>query len=255
MKDGPVKTRHGYLIDFKHTGPFATSIRKSVISGRYERNYLNIIRKLVNFNDYVVDIGAHEGYISLFLSRIVGGEGKVFAVEPNPENLVFLNRNIKLNSATNTEVIKKAIGKEKGKMLFYCSADAGANGSLIPFSYFPQDQIEVDVDTLDNLLGGTERINFIKIDTEGNELNVFLGAQQILLQHKPHICFEVSLTYWAYLESSVDSLFNFLKKHGYELFVLKKDRLCEYKWLDERIINMFAIHISRKSDLFEKGIF
>lgn len=73
MSDGPVKTRHGYLIDFKRTGLFATSIRKSVISGRYERTYLEVIRKLVNFNDYVVDVGAHEGYVSLFLSQIVGG--------------------------------------------------------------------------------------------------------------------------------------------------------------------------------------
>lgn len=179
----------------------------------------------------------------------------MFAVEPNPENLAFLNRNVKLNSVTNIEVIEKAVAREKARMPFYCSTNGGANGSLIPFSYFLQDQILVDVDTLDNLFIGLDRLNFLKVDTEGNELDVFLGAQQILSQHKPHICFEISLTFWAYLEDSVDSLFKILKKHDYELFVLKAGRLYEYKWLNERIINMFAIHLSRKSELYRKGIF
>lgn len=253
MINGPTKTRLGYLIDFKRTGTFATSLRKSIISGSYERAYLEFIRKLVNPSDYVVDIGAHEGYISCLLSQIVEG-GKVFSIEPNPENLAFLNRNVKLNSAANIKVIEKAVGKEKAKMPFYCSTDLGANGSLIPFSYFSQDQVEVDVDTLDNLLADLKRLNFLKVDTEGNELDVFLGAQQILSLHKPHICFEVSLTFWAYIENSVDSLFNLLKKQGYELFVLKEGRLYEYKWLNERIVNMFAIHSSKKIELSEKGI-
>jgi len=183
----------------------------------------------------------------------------VFAIEPNPENIPFLSRHILLNSASNVEVIGKAIGSNKARMPFYCSQDAGAWGSLIPFSYFPSVQlrekrVEVEVETLDNLFGDLKRLDFLKVDTEGNELEVFLGAQQVLSRYKPHICFEVSLTFWAYLEHSIDSLFVLLRNHGYELLVLKQGHLCEYKWLDERVINMFALHSSRKSELRRHGI-
>ena len=75
MDNGPTKTRHGYLIDFKRTGRLATSLRKAIISGSYEQDYLKMFRNLVNPSDYVVDVGAHEGYISLLLWQIVGGRG------------------------------------------------------------------------------------------------------------------------------------------------------------------------------------
>jgi len=139
-------------------------------------------------------------------------------------------------------------------MNFYCSAGIGAKASLIPFSYFSGDKIEVEVDTLDNLFGDLQRLDFLKVDTEGNELQVFSGGRQIISRHKPHICFEVSLTFWAHLEQSVDKLFNFLRDLGYKLFVLKNDKLYPYKWLDKRIVNMFAVHESRVSELTKRGI-
>ena len=90
-------------------------------------------------------------------------------------------------------------------MPFYCSDDSGAWGSLIPFSYRAEETpVDVEVETLDNLFGSLKGVNFLKVDTEGNELEVFLGAEEILSHHKPHLCFEVSLTCWAYLERSVD---------------------------------------------------
>jgi len=126
---------------------------------------------------------------------------------------------------------------------------------LTYFPYFPTEHIDVDVDTLDNLLRNIERVDFLKVDVEGNELDVFVGAQEILSRHKPLIYFEVSLTFWSYSENTVESLFNILKEQGYELFMLVKGRLRKYTWLNERITNMFAIHVSKKSELCEKGVF
>ncbi|MCX6056535.1 MAG: FkbM family methyltransferase, partial [Chloroflexi bacterium] len=226
---------------------------KLIVSGSYERPYFEMIKRLIKPGDTVIDVGAHEGFITLLMTKLVGG-GDVFAVEPNPENLAFLRDNINLNSTTNIHVIDKAVSDQKAMMHFYVSPDAGANGSLIPFSVKPDDRIEVEVDTLDNLFGALPRLDFLKIDTEGNELKVLIGGRQILLRHKPHICFEVSSTIWSYLEQSVDALFNYLRSLDYELFVLKDDLLYPYKWLDERIINMLAIHTSRHSELVERGI-
>jgi FkbM family methyltransferase len=211
-----------------------------------------MLKCLIKPGDIALDVGAHEGYVALWLSKLGGGE--LFAVEPNPENLIFLRSNIKLNPEANIKVIEKAVSDEKGRMHFYCSPDAGANGSLIPFSYFSENRIEVEVDTLDSLFGNLQRLDFLKVDTEGNELKVLMGARQLLERCRPQICFEVSLTFWAHLEQSVDALFKFLQDLNYELFVLKGTQLQPYQWLDERIVNMFALHTSRIKELTSCGI-
>ena len=146
------------------------------------------------------------------------------------------------------------MSNEKGRTHLYCSPDAGANGSLIPFSYFSENRIEVEVDTLDSLFGNLERLDFLKVDTEGNEPKVFMGAHQLLKRCRPQICFEVNLTFWAHLEQSVDMLFDFLRDLNYELFVLKGMQLQPYQWLDDRIVNMFALHTSRIKELTSCGI-
>ena len=132
----------------------------------------------------------------------------------------------------------------------------GAWGSLINFSHFQTKKTaKVDVDTLDNILKDIQhKINFIKVDVEGNEFYVFLGSEKILIEHKPIICFECNLTFWSLLSLSIDSLFNYLREKEYELFTVKQGKLYPYKWLDKRVFNMFAVPLSRKSELIDKGI-
>ena len=107
---------------------------------------------------------------------------------------------------------------------------------------------------MDDLFGNLERLDFLKIDTEGNELNVLHGSKNIIQKHLPHICFEVSLTFWSYFEKSVESLFGFLEDLDYELFVLNAGRLQKYIWLNERIMNMFAVHESKIDELRNRGV-
>lgn len=249
MSDGPVMTRYNYWIEYKKTGIFSTGLRKSVISGSYEKAEFEMLKRLVKTGDTVIDVGANEGYVSLWISKFIGKGGKIFAVEPNPENLVFLHKNIALNPGANIKVIESAVSNQKAKMRFFCSPDSGACGSLTKFSHFKEEEIEVEVDTLDNLLGDLRRVNLIKIDTEGHEFDVLLGARQLISCHKPHICFEVNLTFWAHYNQSVDEMFNYLYNLGYKLFVLNNRHLCPYQWLSDRIINFFAIHASRISEL------
>jgi len=253
MPEGPVLTEYNYLIEYKKTGPMA-GVRKSVIAGSYERNDFEMIERLVNLGDTVIDVGANEGYVSLWLSKLIGATGGVYAIEPNPENLVFLYNNIELNTATNIKVIEKAVSDQKAKMPFFCTPNSGAWGSLTNFSYFSEECIDVEVDTLDNLFSDLKQLDFLKVDTEGNELKVFLGARQILSRHKPHICFEVNLTFWAHNDQSVDEMFNCLYDLGYKLFMLNGHHLRPYEWINARVVNIFAIHTSRIFELEGRNI-
>lgn len=259
FKQGMIKTRYGYYIDFRVTNRLPTAIRKSTVTARREEEYINILTKLVEPGDYVIDGGAHEGYISLLMSGLVGNNGRVFSIEPNIENLAYFRRNVEINSADNISIIDKAIGDKISKATFHYDNDAGAWGSLIhlPNSKTKQEVI-VDVDTLDNLFyktGIANKIKLIKLDTEGNELNAFLGGEKLITECKPHIGFEVSLTVWSYHAISVEVMFDFLREKGYELFVVKNKKLYPYQWLYQRVMNMVAIHNSKISDLLNRNIF
>jgi hypothetical protein len=99
LSDGPIRTRAGYQINFKRTGKFATSLRKAIISGSYEKEYLEIFSRIIKSDDYVVDVGAHEGFLTLLFWRLTRlGNGKVSAIEPNPENISILKNNLLINN-------------------------------------------------------------------------------------------------------------------------------------------------------------
>lgn len=259
LENGPIRTRYGFYIHFSHIGKEMVRVRKSVVLGRYEDSDLTVLKKLLNPGDMVIDGGANEGYVSLFLSKIVGDNGKVFSIEPNEENLDYFKKNIELNSIKNIVVIKKALSDKCSDISYYCNANEGAWGSVIksviPGS--PQKVIMTKGDTLDNIsyeYNLIDKISLIKLDIEGNELKAFLGAERLISTSRPHLFFEVNLTFWSHLPESVDTLFNFLKSKGYELFTVKNKKFIPYRWLELRVMNFFAIHKSRIEQISRKNI-
>jgi FkbM family methyltransferase len=128
--------------------------------------------------DIVIDVGAAFGFYSIVASKMVGQQGKVVAIEPQPDSFEMLNKNIKLNSLTNISTLNYAVSSKKTTLKLYSSYSilqerAGQN---------PQQHIEVSADTLDNLLGqlDLDKANWIKVDVEGAELEVLKGAEGIL---------------------------------------------------------------------------
>jgi protein-L-isoaspartate O-methyltransferase len=103
-RDGPLPTRQGYRIYYQRTDPLPTGLRRAVVAGIYEPEYLVALAQLVRPGDTVVDIGAHEGYITCWLAQCVGPRGRVVAVEPNPENLGYLRRNVDLNDYGHVDI-------------------------------------------------------------------------------------------------------------------------------------------------------
>ena len=128
--------------------------------------------------DIVIDVGAAFGFYSIVASKKVGKQGKVVAIEPQPDSFEMLNKNIKLNKLKNISTLNHAVSLKKTTLKLYSSYStvqerAGQN---------PQQYIEVSADNLDNLLGqlAIDEANWIKVDVEGAELEVLKGATGIL---------------------------------------------------------------------------
>lgn len=132
----------------------------------------------------VADVGAHIGYFSLLLGRLVGERGHVYAVEPADENIRFLERNLTANRAGNVTLLRVAAGKESRRRTFRLSDSSDSHGFYEhPFAAAGT-TLEVDEAPLDDLIEGP--VDIVKVDVEGAELEVLAGMRR-LLQDSPAV--------------------------------------------------------------------
>jgi FkbM family methyltransferase len=81
--------------------------------GTYERKKQSLISTYIKQGMVCYDIGAHVGYYSLTFSKLVGESGKVFSFEPNPLNLMYLLKHLRLNQVENVFVFPIALGENQ----------------------------------------------------------------------------------------------------------------------------------------------
>ncbi len=147
-----------------------------------------------------VDVGANVGGYSL---RAAAFDMKVYAFEPNPDNLTLLRRNIEINKLP-VEVLPYALGSKAAK------ARLAPNGGVSRI--VEKEGVEVDMRTLDSF--DLPAADLLKIDVEGFELEVIRGAEKTLEKYHPVMM--VEMHYWAGAENEAE-LFETLKGLGYKL--------------------------------------
>ena len=149
-------------------------------SGDYLRHY-NLKK-----GDIVVDAGANIGVITVIFSKKVGDTGKIIAIEPEEENLRLLEMNIKKHSLKNVIVIKKGLYCKKDKKLL--TLHSSGDHTLYDKFMREGEKVAIEVDTLDNLLKELkiEKVDFIKMDIEGAEIDAIKGMEKTLLK-KPKL--------------------------------------------------------------------
>lgn len=140
-----------------------------------------LLRQLVRPGDTAVDVGANIGYVTLLLAQTVGPGGNVHAFEPDPDNLLELERTVAQNRLPNVRVHPCAVGDAEG----VASLASGINARLRTEGTVP-----VRVRRLDDVLRG-QRVDFLKIDVEGHEGAVLAGATRLLAEQRPRLFVEV----------------------------------------------------------------
>lgn len=155
-------------------------------------------RGMIQSGDVVLDVGSHHGANAIAYSRLVGPRGRVYAFEPLPHNIDILRANLMLNDCNNVSVLPIAVSDKWEDVPFsltWSSIDheqppdgiAGTPCARHWARANNEDDIMVPSTPLDNL--GLEP-NFIKIDVEGSEGNVLVGAVKTL-KWLPHLQIEI----------------------------------------------------------------
>lgn len=148
-------------------------MKDGVIKER-EPELLNTIREEVKSGYNVIDLGANIGYITLLLSDLVGKTGRVLAIEPEPENYEILKYNLEINKIKNVKSLNFAISENDGPGCFHIGKSSNLSG-LIKSKNSTSQQIYVPCFTLSTVLKNENYPNFIKMDVEGSEVEIFKG--------------------------------------------------------------------------------
>lgn len=152
----------------------------------HEIGTLKLLRRILGEGGVFVDVGANIGYFTKLASRLVGKTGSIFAFEPMPAALKLL----RMNSAqlSNVVIFPLALSDKKGTATFYVRK----KGDMSSLSHDPSARpVQITVSTLDELLAERSRIDLIKIDVEGSELDVLRGGRMTLSRCRPIVCFEL----------------------------------------------------------------
>jgi FkbM family methyltransferase len=207
-------------IDKTHTDTMQGSIERNLyFMGTYEAGTLDIMKRSLESwgkGACFVDIGAHNGLMSIFAAH--QGAGRVVAFEPYAPMFKLLQENIVLSNKTNIEPHQHGLSDHKQTVSMVAN-DQNSGATRIVQEGEPGDH-EIQVDTLDQIVKdeGIERINLMLIDVEGHEIHVLKGAREVILRDKPDLIVEYDPRH------QDQEVVDFLKGHGYHLFILERSR-------------------------------
>jgi FkbM family methyltransferase len=186
--------------------------------------------QVVKRGDVVFDIGAHAGLHTRRLLGAVGDTGKVVAFEPLPEQFAALTA--EFGGRGNVTLHQMALGKSTGRASFVHAVGAPEESGLIERVYNRPEAtqpttIDVQVGRLDDVAASFDRIDFIKIDIEGGEIDCLSGGERTLERCRPVISVEYGFPAYSRYGWKPETLFDFAKSRRYGVFDLFGNELSE----------------------------
>ncbi len=122
----------------------------------------------------VLDLGANIGYYAIMEAKKVGIYGKVYAIEPDPRNIELLKKNVKLNNVNNIfEFDQGAISNKDHESEFTLSSKTNLSSFDLKKNKDNLNSITVKTYDLGNYLKNKKRVDLIRMDIEGHEIEVF----------------------------------------------------------------------------------
>ncbi|MFD8097790.1 FkbM family methyltransferase [Streptomyces malaysiensis] len=196
--------------------------------GVWEPHMTRWLQRRLKPGDVFVDVGANIGYYSVLASRLVGGSGKVVAVEASPTFLGLLQRHARRNGCANIRTVNAAVSDREELLTFILasSRNMGAN-SVVPYDGPAESTFEIAARPLPDLLTEDEiaQARVIKVDVEGAEGGVVRGLVPLLDRLRPdaELTVEVTPQRMAELGDSVEELLAALTGHGFHVYRLTND--------------------------------
>lgn len=186
--------------------------------GDWFEQEINFVREYMQPGMRVIDIGANYGLYALSLAKKVGNTGRIWAFEPTPSVAQCLATSIKNNALTNITLIDKALSDHCGQAELLLNPNSENNCLSPHFESHEQATYQpIELVTLDScwIQGQWGKIDFIKLDAEGEEEKIIRSSSQILNTNSPLIMYELK-----HNNSLNLSLINTFEEYGYHSYYL-----------------------------------
>jgi FkbM family methyltransferase len=235
-----------------------SALDHELVYNEFEKMETEFVGRLLRRDMTVVDAGAHHGLYTLLASKRVEWDGKVIAIEPSPRECERLEKHLRLNRCSNTELVQCALGEDSGETDLYLveGAQDWCNSLRPPDVEAPVRTVRVPVRRLDDVLAElvVSKVDFLKLDVEGAELSVLYGAMKILQKEpRPAILAEVQDTRtrpWGY---AAKEIIQFLIRMDYRWFAIAaKGALLPISCDQEKYdANLVALPVERTEEFLE----
>jgi FkbM family methyltransferase len=229
---------------------FIARFRKNANADKY------VFSQYIKKGDTVIDCGANIGYYTNFFRAIVGKKGYVHAFEPVPSTFEYLSENtMEYSNCNNYYLNMVGLYKEESTKNIYIPDSISGHASLKEhqkaWNANKIDKKEIKLITLDSYVKKNviKKVDFIKIDVEGAEIDVLNGSKQTLLKNKPNLHLEVNSELLNASQQTVHKLWELLKELHYKKIYyydenpkLMKD-FCKLKNTENKInTNLIALN-------------
>ena len=213
---------------FSTYGDIANILYSSSFLCRFKRSFeyktFELLSKTLKSGNIVLDIGANVGAHALFMAKIVGSTGKVYAFEPDKTTFDALKHNIDRNGYKGTIIpFNLALSDKDSEVILKKPPTSSKKNTGDAYNYISEvnekSENSIKAVVLDDFLAkeNISQVNFIKIDVEGAELLVFNGASKLLEEKKPIIITECNEDWCARFDYTVFDVLKKISTHGYSI--------------------------------------
>jgi len=181
-----------------------------------------ILRSFIGSQDTFVDVGANHGSFSVAASKVIGSEGLIVAIEPQPRKADLVKKSLAANAECEFQVHNIACADETSEADFFIPT--GSSGGASMFSEYaavvPHQKIRVSVRRFDEATAWKSFPGqvFVKVDVEGSESKFLNGASEMIRNRRPEIMLEVNQLSMTAAGESKENLIGQLKALGYSRY-------------------------------------
>lgn len=156
---------------------------------RIENGSLSYLGRYIRSDATVIDVGANIGWFTYEISKLLNHNGRVIAVEPDERNLIRLHRVLSRKRIKPlVEVLSCGLSDRENSGYLILDERNPANHKVTETS---DQDIEIDLKTLDQITMNVPKIDLIKIDVQGYELKVLKGSTNTLSRYRPILLIEI----------------------------------------------------------------
>ena len=203
-----VDTVHGFSVALD---PHNGLVDETIFDTKdWDPELITLLGKHITPSTVLLDVGANIGFVTLFAASRAK-EGHVHAFEPIKHLAEQIEKSVDINSFSNVTVHNVACGSARGTAQISVPAKNSGGASIARAPKDSQDTLSIDVAPVDEMM--YQKVDIIKIDVEGFELQALMGMKETISTHKPKIFIEYSP---ALLPAGDDhKIMKFLFDHGY----------------------------------------